>query len=311
MWNKPSAERLRSAIAQLEPAAALPASSEFQQYCRYYSLDLEPIEASVSHRLVAVRSGQFQLATQVWQIPGASHNLLLVHGLFDHTGLFAKLIAFGLEMGCNVVVFDWPGHGLSSDEAASIESFTDYGDAIAAVLEAVDTPTLPWLAMAQSMGCAALVEFARCHPWPFDKAVLLAPLVRPAQWRLVSGAYVLLHRLVKSVPRGFAKNSSDLEFLQFIRADPMQSHLTSLRWVGALRHWLKSLPNKDLGVGPLLIVQGDADQTVDWRYNIPVLSTLFPTSDCFYLPKAGHQLANESAELRDQYLLRVRQFFNI
>ena len=76
----------------------------------------------------------------------------------------------------------------------------------------------------------------------------------------------------------------------------------SLRWVAALRRWLAGLPQQDLGVGPALVIQGDADNTVDWRYNIDIIRQLFPDSQVQYLPGGGHQLANESTRIRAHYL---------
>ena len=107
---------------------------------------------------------------------------------------------------------------------------------------------------------------------------------------------------VASVPRTFSSNSSDREFLAFLQRDPLQSRRISLRWVGALRRWLRDLQQRDLGVGPALIIQGDADATVDWRYNVGAIQTLFPGSQVEYLRGAGHQLANESAAIRHDYL---------
>ena len=39
----------------------------------------------------------------------ASGNLLLVHGYFDHSGLFCKLIEYGLSLNCKCLDFDLPG----------------------------------------------------------------------------------------------------------------------------------------------------------------------------------------------------------
>jgi lysophospholipase len=186
-----------------------------------------------------------------------------------------------------------------------INEFSDYSRAIADVLATVRLPDVPLWVMAQSTGCAALVDFARKQAWPFSAAVLLAPLVRPVGWLRVRVAHMLLQRFVDSVPRGFAQNSSDLEFLAFVQRDPLQSRRVSIRWVGALRSWLSQLPEQDLGVGPALIIQGEADKTVAWRYNLKIINKLFPGSQVEYLPDAGHQLANESAILRKCYLDRV------
>jgi alpha-beta hydrolase superfamily lysophospholipase len=166
-------------------------------------------------------------------------------------------------------------------------------------------PDLPLWVMGQSAGCAALVEYARNYPWPFVGAVLLAPLVRPVSWTKVRVGHMLLQHFTDSMPREFRKNSSDQEFLEFIRRDPLQSSRISLRWVKALRRWLASLPQEDLGVGPALVLQGDTDGTVDWRYNMTVIEKLFPGSQIEYLPGAGHHLANESAAHRERYLTVV------
>ena len=132
--------------------------------------------------------------------------------------------------------------------------------------------------------------------------MLLAPLVRPASWWSIKAAHGVLHPFIGSVRRNFVENSSDSDFLEFVRADPLQSDRISLRWIGALRRWLAALSHDNLGVGPALVIQGNADTTVDWRYNIAVVEQLFPESKVIYLPEAGHQLANESDRLRGEYL---------
>ena len=270
-------------------------------FCGYYGLDVATAGLEVQHSVGTITSGPWRLATHLWQQPDARGNLLLLHGLFDHTGLYDKLLAYGLSRHYNVLMFDLPGHGLSTGEPAVIEDFVAYGRAIGSVLGQVELPQLPCVAMAQSTGCAALVEFARIYPWPFQAAVLLAPLVRPAQWFKVRTGHILLRHFTDSVSRTFNENSSDQEFLSFIKRDPLQAGRSSMRWVGALRRWLKTLPIANLGVGPVLVVQGDADGTVDWRYNINVIISLFPGSRVEYVSGAGHQLANESQELREAY----------
>jgi lysophospholipase len=137
---------------------------------------------------------------------------------------------------------------------------------------------------------------------------LLAPLVRPAGWHGVNIAHRLLLPFTGSIPRKFARNSSDAAFLAFVASEPLQCHRVPLRWVAALRRWLAGLERRDLGVGPALIVQGRRDTTVDWRYNLPFVQALFPGSEVAYLPDAGHQLANESAEIRRRYLAQVAQY---
>lgn len=271
-------------------------------FCRFYGIDFTTHDPALEHTVGTVDSGGFRLAVHRWTQPGAASSMLVLHGYLDHTGLFGKLIEWGLARGCNVLAFDLPGHGLSDGEPGAIDDFADYSRAIADVLDTVSLPGLPLWVMAQSTGGAALMEYAGNYDWPFAATVLLAPLVRPTGWPGIQLGYTVLHHFIDSVPRTFAENSSDLEFLDFIRADPLQSDHISLRWIAALRSWLRRLEHRDLGVGPALIIQGDEDGTVDWRYNVDVVRTLFPGSRVEYLPRAGHQLANETEAYRNEYL---------
>jgi alpha-beta hydrolase superfamily lysophospholipase len=280
-------------------------SMEFEAFSGFYGIDFEIRQPDLSHVAGYVPSGDYTLAVHLWSQPGARANLLLLHGYFDHTGLFNKLIEWGLAKHCNVLIFDLPGHGLSSGEPAVIDDFADYSLAIADVLAAVSLPPLPLWVMAQSTGCAALFDFAKRYDWPFTATVLLAPLIRPANWLGVRVGHLLLAGFVDGLKRAFSANSSDQEFLAFLRRDPLQSRRISLRWVGALRRWLRKLPHRDLGVGPALIIQGDADRTVDWRYNVRFVEQLLPGSRVEYLCGAGHQLANETTDFRHQFLAHV------
>ena len=279
-----------------------------QAFCRFYDIDFSATRPGLDYRVGTVASGIYSLVVHRWLQSAASSNLLLVHGYLDHSGLYGKLIGYGLSHNCNVVIFDLPGHGLSSGEPAVIDDFADYGEAVSAVLAAAQMPDLPLWVMAQSTGCAALVEYARRHPWPFGATVLLAPLVRPVGWRRARAAHALVRRFADSIKRKFAPNSSDPDFLVFLQRDPLQSRRLPLRWVAALKRWLGSLPPGNLGVGPALVVQGEADQTVDWRYNVAFYRGLFPGSTVHMLAGAGHQLANESTAIREGYLAVVAEY---
>ena len=304
-----SLEELRDSLPPIERAAR--PNGKLRGFSQYYRIDFEERLEGVWHLIGSVNSGDYKLAVHQWVSESATRNLLVVHGFLDHTGLFSHLIEYGLQHNCNVVCFDLPGHGLSSGEPTVIDDFGQYSQAIADVLAAVEVADLPWWAMAQSTGCAALMDFAPKHPWPFSAAVLLAPLIRPAAWNRMRVSHALLNRFIKTVKRTFVVNSGDADFLAFLRSDPLQSRRISIKWVGALRRWLAGLVFEDLGVGPILVVQGDADGTVDWQYNMAHITTLFPDSEIEYLAGAGHQLANETLECRNQYLAKVGVFVGL
>lgn len=303
-------QQLRQLREQLSPFAEAGAITPLmREFCRFYDIDFSTRAPQVTYRSGRVNSGTFSLVLHRWLQPGASGNLLLVHGYFDHAGLYGKLIEFGLLNNCNVLIFDLPGHGLSSGEPAVIGDFGHYALAVSAVLEASrPPPDLPLWVIAQSTGCAALVEYARRNAWPFAATVMLAPLLHPRGWRTGRALHALVRPFKAGLKRKFSANSSDPLFLDFLKRDPLQSQHLSLAWVSALKQWLAGLQLADLGVGPALIVQGDADQTVEWRYNTRAYCELFPYSRIEMLSGARHQLANESAKIRGTYLAAVSEY---
>jgi alpha-beta hydrolase superfamily lysophospholipase len=306
---RPDTAALAALRENLPPfCEAIEPSPELVDFCQYYGIDFAKHSPALEHRIGSVSSGQYSLAVHSYQLPGATSNLLLVHGYLDHSGLFGELIEYGLSSGCNVVVFDLPGHGLSSGEPAAIDNFKEYSRALTSVLAAVDLPGLPWWTMAQSTGCSALMEFSRSTNWPFRATVFLAPLIRPKGWLGIRIAYAFLHRFTDGTKRGFNDNSSNKTFLTFIRQDPLQSKKISVRWVGALKRWLADLQMKDLGMGPVLVIQGDADETVAWRRNMEDMSILAPGCKIVYVEGAGHHLANESQGIRNTYIQQLNDF---
>ncbi|MCQ4051808.1 alpha/beta hydrolase, partial [Klebsiella pneumoniae] len=56
-----------------------------------------------------------------------------------------------------------------------------------------------------------------------------------------------------------------------------------------------------------LIIQGEADMTVDWQYNLPILQRKFPSAEVLRLPEARHHLVNEREELRQAYFDFLRE----
>ncbi len=299
-------------------AEHLPAFSAAQQlpdataYFDYYGLDFSAEFPELQHRLGYVQSGDHRLALQTWVQPGATSTVYLVHGYFDHVGLYSHLVRYGLDRGSNVVAFDLPGHGLSTGPRAEISDFAEYRQAILDVLAATGSLPGPRQVLAQSTGGAAVMDFLQCAdaPQTFDAVVLLAPLVWPHGWRRIHLSYLLLHRFVDSVPREFAENSQDPEFLEFLPTDPLQHDRIPVCWVGALKDWLEAFLARPPCAAPVLILQGDNDGTVDWRRNLPVLEKQFPAAQVEILPTGMHHLVNESAAVREDMLARISRYLD-
>lgn len=303
-WNKEELVAQTPALDWRNPGLA--ESPMWQAYRRHYQLDFVHDEA-VSHFAGVLQTPGYDVVVQVWRQPEARGTAMIVHGYYDHTGIYGSLIEFCLKQGLDVVIFDLPGHGLSSGDPAAIDSFQEYDEVFSLILQQVQVHMLgPLYAFGQSTGGAILVNYLlkrqlNQQQSPFHDITLFAPLVRPKEWGRAKVAHSVLSLFIHQVKRKFNSNSADAEFLRFVAEhDPLQPRHLSVRWVGALRQWvpfIESQPNSEIALN---IVQGDADNTVDWCHNLKILSEKFPNQRVFMLPGGQHHLVNESVANRVQ-----------
>ncbi|AIR88645.1 alpha/beta hydrolase [Pseudomonas cremoricolorata] len=298
-------DQLRASLAPLTARSAL--SEQGLIYQRYYGLDLP-----TSSTLGTFEVAGFEVVGQAWLPPQPVATLFLLHGFYDHMGLFRHVIEWALGKGYAVLSCDLPGHGLSSGARASIDDFAVYQqvlDALFLQAQALDLPQ-PWHLCGQSTGGAIVVDHllhcAEQSPAQ-GQVVLLAPLVRPRAWGRSKLSYSVLRHFVSGIERRFTDNSSDPAFLPFLQADPLQPRRLPTAWVGALVQWVKHIEAAPRSNRPLLIVQGEADGTVDWQHNLRVLQDKFAKPQILMLPQARHHLANELPDVRQQYFTFLGQ----
>ncbi len=248
----------------------------------------------------------FRIVQQYWQVDEAVGTIVLAHGYFDHVGLYGRIIQWALTNYYNVLCFDLPGHGLSGGEPAAIDHFRTYTKILNTVIQNAKDANLlsgPLYAIGQSTGCSVLTE-ALLHPTntphTFEHVILLAPLVRIRYWPFLRCVHALFAPFIDSIKRTFVPSSHDTEFNYFLRhKDPLQARRIPLSWINAMHCWYKSIkqqPHTTQHPQALSIIQGTADTTVDWRYNIKKLQQLFPHAQAHYIPQARHHLVKETDE---------------
>ena len=117
MPDAPNPDQLR---ALLRPLAAEGDEPEmFRAYRAYYGLDFPARGDSVRSRLGCVQVAGYCVATQAWWPREPRGTLVLLHGYYDHMGLYRHVIDWALGLGFAVIACDLPGHGLSSGAPAS------------------------------------------------------------------------------------------------------------------------------------------------------------------------------------------------
>ena len=138
------------------------------------------------------------------------------------------------------------------------------------------------------------------------KVILVAPLIRSIFWRSSRIAYWLCIPFVKSIPRIFSHNSSDREFLSFIRSgDPLQFRTVSLKWINAMFEWNDRILSYKSCNRKVKIIQGSKDRTVAWKYNIRILNEKFQNAEISFVDEGRHELFNESYYIRQEVFSKI------
>ena len=262
-----------------------------------------------------LRSGNFDLVCQGFSAPldQQKGTVFVVHGYFDHTGLYSHLIKHCLQKGLTVVAFDLPGHGLSSGESASIDSFNQYSDALLRVISEADYQQVnkPWYGIGQSSGAAVIVKAIVENKFPlrdFESSVFLAPLVYPKHWVRSCLLFAFVRWFIKETKLNFTNNSHDREFLNFLRSsDELQSSKLPRDWIIAMMDYQKRLRHFNTIDYPVNIIQGTEDDTVDWGRNIKQLETKFSGAKTYLINGGRHHLVNESHEFREVVLSLINR----
>lgn len=298
---------IRVLTALPEADAARGGGMLLADYHGFYNLDFSQVVPGLLHTMGWIESGAHRVVVQRFEHPEPRGTAVVCHGYYDHVGLYGYLIEFLLEQRLSVVTFDQPGHGLSSGERASIGSFDEYVQVLTDVIAHYqvrprDQTSVPesWYIIGQSMGGAIAMEYlARQQDHGFKEVVLLAPLIRPANWSVARFAYYLAKYTIRERPRNIADNAENPEFLALQRRDPLAPMVLPVQWVSAMAAWMKAFEARgELPFEPL-VVQGHADATVDWRHNLKVLKSMTrPT--LLEIPAARHHLVNESELIRQQ-----------
>lgn len=310
MFTKADGLAIRQGLGELAVSASLDEDirARFSQYFDFYKFDHQFIEA-ITHSAGVVCVAEFEVVTQCFrQASNRSRGtVILLHGYFDHVGLYKHIIEYCLQRQLDVVAFDLPGHGLSSGVPASIDSFSRYRDALLAVLDVIEQESLaqPWSLVGQSTGGAVIIDSLLNNKiessYPIEKFITLAPLLRPFAWKTSRVLFALSRLFLKSSMRNFSENSHDQEFLKFIRnEDPLQSRRLMRDWVSAMILYQKAFAAAPVSNNKLQIIQGTSDTTVDWQYNLKKLGEKFPSSTVYKISGARHHLVNESQQYREQ-----------
>lgn len=308
-----SSAALSSSLPAMDWTLKQPLSNEvWQSYCDFYQLpSLQQPEQNHYAGLLSIAG--FHVVAQVWQPKKVTATAYLVHGLYDHLGLYQKLIKYCLDRGWRVVAFDLPGHGLSSGKRCAINSFQQYDQIFTKILTNICLHfSEPIHVFGQSTGGAIIINYLLKYNVnktnsPFKSVNLISPLVRPKNWLRIKLWLPIVRLFKKQLERGISTNSHDRDFLDFVqKKDPLQNKSLPLNWLEAVIDWNEFIEKKNPSNVEVNIVQGTADYSVMWKYNLKFLQKKLPNNSIKLIKNGRHHLVNETNEFQQP----MWDFFN-
>jgi len=286
-------------------------SQSIQSYFGYYELDFK--QKDLKHIFGTFESNNEVLAAHIFKPEEYKATVILLHGFFDHTGLLKHLIKNLLEQGYAVAAYDMPGHGLSTGRRLAINNFSQYTNTLQDFTTIVTRQLNgPYYLIGHSTGGATALDYLLTNENTcFDKIILAAPLVRCSSWRLSKISYKLYSPLGRSIVRVFRNNSSDREFLDFVRnKDPLQARSVPLEWARALYDWNDKISDYNSSDKSIMIIQGNKDTTVAWKFNIDFIRRKFTNTQVSLIDKARHELFNESSDIRAEVFSQINSYLD-
>lgn len=256
----------------------------------------------------------------------------ILQGRAEFIEKYCEVVAELLHRGFDVVALDWRGQGLSdralrNRNRGHIRHFRDYQDDLEALEDQILEPFCrkPWFALGHSMGGAILLDQAHAGRSPFERMVVIAPMIalfglgwphathRLAQFLGLLGfgrAFIPGGSGRSYMLKGFAGNvlTSDPEryarTAAFVEADPnVAIGDPTIRWVDAAFRLMRRFEPFEYPIEittPTLVIAAGHDKVTDTAA-IQAFASRLKCGRCLTLPGAEHEILMERQVFREQF----------
>ena len=210
------------------------------------------------------------LLTRTWEPSRPSRGqVVVVHGLKDHSQRYDRLARQMAETGLTAHAFDLRGHGGSGGPRAHVGRFEEYLSDLSRFVRDLRSkrPTGPLFLYGHSMGGAITIAYVLSGETRFDGLVLTGAAIDPPSsigpvarglTRLL-GAVAPRSRIFELKDEAFSR---DPETVARLRTDPLVFHGNGTARLASelLRRMRRSRPQLDRLELPLLVLHGSADR---------------------------------------------------
>ena len=218
-------------------------------------------------------------------------DLLVVHGLNEHSGRYEHLGAAFAEAGFRVTSFDLPGHGRTGGHRAYVEEFDHFLD----VIDRLRPDSGPFVLYGHSMGGLIAAKYA-LDRIPPDVLLLSAPALDANAPAWQKKGAPLLGRLLPKLPMPVPFDSTDLshdpKVGEAYDADPLvHDKITARLGAEMLAAGQEVQASVESLTMPTMVVHGGADTMVPARFSA-ILGDAPNVTRKLY-PKLKHECHNE------------------
>jgi len=237
-----------------------------------------------------------ELLLRRWTNPAADVRLLLIHGLYEHSGRWDHVGTYFVEHGYDVAMFDLRGHGRTSGPRLDVTPFDLYLDDLELIIATVDTGDLPLVGYAHSVGGLIATRYATTDR-PQPAAWVWSA---PALGSNTPGALVAAGRVIARVAPGARMSdkpkgedlSSDPAVGEAYLADPLVTFkVTTRSAVATLDAMDITLANLDRITTPGLTIHGTDDRVIPPAASAPLGGA--PGVERKLFPGLRHEMHNE------------------
>ncbi|HKG20543.1 MAG TPA: lysophospholipase [Blastocatellia bacterium] len=214
---------------------------------------------------------RLRLYTTRHEAANARADVVVVHGLGEHSGRYLPLINYLVERDYSVTAYDHRGHGKSEGLRGHVEKFTDYEEDLDRVLNSVQGHgrTRGTFIIGHSMGGLVTLRYAAKNGSRLAGAVVSAPAIQIAT-KVPTGKLMVARIGAIIAPRSRVDNGIDPSILskdpavgRAYAADPLVNRLVSARWFAEITEAMREAR----GIGslltlPLLVLQGTGDRLI-------------------------------------------------
>lgn len=229
-------------------------------------------------------------------------NIVLIHGMGEHSGRYRNFAKFFTENGINVYAVDLFGHGKTDGKRGHTPKMDDYLWQVGFIINMIKQLKAPVILYGHSMGGGIVLNYLFKKNPEINGVIASAPAIKPAfevpKWKLALGNIGKLIAPALTQTNGLNVDgvSRDKTVVDHYRADPLNHDIISAEVGMGVLEWGNWLLETDLKnpSASLLLMHGDADLLTSYSASKQFIEK-FQAGDISFKTWPGlyHELHNE------------------